>query len=237
VSSGPVQFEPTSWTTVLAAQQGSEDEVRRCLDSLIERYWQPVYCFIRRSRRSPEDAADQTQQFFAEFVSHNAISYADRERGKFRTFLLASVRRFLAMQHRKDNRKRAVHTITGIEHAEQALRVAPSADESPAQAYERTWVKCVIDNAVARLHEECAAIKKDIQFRVFEARFLRGTEEAPDYAAVAAELGISETDVDNILRRAKRRFRRILQQEAADSTLTRTDAAEEIGFLLGFLSR
>jgi len=236
MDTGPVFFATTTWTNVFLAQGDGRDIARRCLGHLIERYWRPVYGFIRQKGRSSQDAADLTQQFFTEFIEKDIVSYAERDRGKFRTFLLACVRRFLALQHRTASRRSSTLAIPALETAENSQMFGPAVTETPERAFERNWAKALIENCVARLQEECRVLGKEMQFRVFQARFLRRRMEEPDYRSIAAEVGVSVTDVDNLLRRAKRRFRRILRREVHETTMVLGDTEDEINSLLRCLS-
>lgn len=215
---GPVRFQSTRWLDVLQAQSKESPASREFLEQLIERYWRPVYLFIRQKGNAREDAKDLTQQFFTEFVEKESVHYADRSRGKFRSFLLAAVFRFLATQYRREARRPNEFPTEDIQAAVEASGFGTSETVSPERAFDRNWAKSLIESSIARLREECERLGKGQQYRVFEARYLRRTERPLTYKAIAAEFGISETDVDNSLRGVKPRLQDILLNEVALST-------------------
>ena len=229
---GPCRFMTTAWTAVLQAQGLDEDVARESMGFLLGRYWRPVYFFIRQKGKGREEAKDLTQEFFTQFLQKNAISYADRSRGRFRTFLLASVCRFLALTHRAASRRPAEMLLPAVAEADETCSFDAVDGETPETVFERNWAKSLLQNAITRLEQECRALGRAVQFRVFEARFLRASESTDDYGFIAEELGITRTDVDNHLRRAKRRFRRILGEEVSAVVREPRELNEELQALL-----
>jgi RNA polymerase sigma-70 factor (ECF subfamily) len=230
------RFTTTNWTSIFLAQDARGDAARQHLERLVERYWRPVYCFIRHKGRSHADAADATQQFFTEFIEKDIVSYADRARGKFRTFLLASVSRFLALLHRTASRRPVENPLPIADALERMKSFEPSTAETAERAFERNWAKALIDNCLAVLREECIAQGKELQYRAFAARFLKDRSAKATYGEIAGDLGVSEDDVDNLIRRAKKRFKRILREEVSGAAMTPEDIDKELALLLSHLS-
>ena len=222
---GVARFASTAWTNVKRAQAGDENDVRQAMEVLIQGYWRPVCFFIRQKGWSREDAKDLTQQFFTEFLERHIVSYADQDRGKFRSFLLACVSRFLTNSWRKRARRPTLVPLENIDVVEEAYAFGALDGMTPEKAFTRNWAKCLLESAVTRLAEECKALGKERQFSAFEARYLRNTK---DYDEIARTLGITSTDVDNYLRRAKRRFRRVLREELAAKSLEPGDMEGQI---------
>lgn len=239
-TAGPIEFISTAWSVILGAQDSNTDVARRYLHLLIQRYWRPVYFFIRQTGKPHEDAKDLTQGFFTLFLEKDIIAYADRLRGRFRFFLLASIRRYLALEHRIEARRPVEILMSGIEAADGEPAFLRASAETPESTYMRNWAKCLLENCVARLQSECEAVNKLQQFRVFEARFLRadpaGSRQRPAHRTIAAELGITETDVRNYLSRARQRFIRIVRSEVAQASMSPEEVDEEIQELIACLA-
>lgn len=228
-------FPTTTWAEIANARGPTSESARRALGRLIRRYWHPVYFFIRHKGRSREEAKDLTQGFFAFLVDKNIVSYADRNRGRFRSFVLASVSQYLAQQHRRDTRRRRTERPSeSILELEGWQGFETAKGEDPESAFMRNWAKRLVENCIEMLDEECRKEGKDVRFRVFRARFLDA--DAPDAKSMAKELGISVEDVANHLRWAKRRFRRIMRQEVQEQVASPEETDEEVVELLSMLT-
>jgi RNA polymerase sigma-70 factor (ECF subfamily) len=228
-------FPTTAWPDIVRAGGAYGEAARRTLGQLIRRYWHPVYFFIRHKGRSREEAKDLTQGFFAFLVDKNVVSYADRNRGKFRSLILASVTQYLALQHRRDSRHRRSELRGELDPDLEAWQgFEPTRSEDPEATFMRNWAKRLVENCVERLHEECREEGKEVRFRVFRARFL--DVERSDAKTTAKELGISVDDVANHLSWGKRRFKRILRHEVQEQVASPEQADEEIVELLGVLT-
>jgi RNA polymerase sigma-70 factor (ECF subfamily) len=228
------RFVTTCWTNVAKAQARDPGISREALGRLIELYWKPVYYFIRQKGRSRDDAADFTQQFFAEFLSKHVVSYANRSRGRFRTFLLSCVTRFLVDCHRKSARLPVqLPILEGADPDEHRL-FEPADGETPEQAFDRNWARTLVGNCLSRLRQECREGGREVHYEVFRARFLPDGEP-PDRRTLAASLGITEVDVDNHLRAAKERYRRILREEVGGTVRTSDEVDEELRILMSCL--
>jgi RNA polymerase sigma factor (sigma-70 family) len=232
---GSPAFPTTIWSQVSRAQGGDRKLASDALGRLVGNYWYPVFFFIWHKGRERDEAKDLTQEFFTTFLEKDIVSYADRARGRFRTFLLSSVCRFLALDHRKTSRRPRERRLAAPgRDADEWTGFEPADDETPEDVFMQNWAKSFLENCVARLREECRGLGKEAQFQVFQLRALR--ERPPSTKAAAAELGISETDVVNYLHRAKERFRRIAREEMLDCVTEPGQVDDEIKGLLTLLS-
>ena len=232
------RFASTAWMDIVKAQRGDDETSRHYMGLLIQRYWRPVYHFLRRSGRQHEDAKDLTQDFFTAFLEKRAVDYADREKGRFRNFVIASLKRFLAEGHRRSAVRPREIQVADFDTAMHERCVQSLAVGDPEMQFTRDWVKCLVENCLARLREECSVLGKDRQFDVFRARFVEETgHRRPSYADIAQLLGISQKDVENLLARAKKRFHRIFREEVRNSVLSDGDIEGEIRELLGAVSQ
>jgi len=230
---GPTHFLSTAWTMVARAQADDTGVSRHYLDLLIQRYWRPVYHFIRNRGRNHEDARDLTQGFFTSFVAKDAISYADQSRGKFRSFLMASVRRYLASEYRAAAVRPSERPVADFNSAfhEECFRAPATAP--PDREFTRNWTKCLIENCLARLREECAALGKTSQYEAFRTKYLwEDGGPPPSHQQIAQYLSVSPKDVENLLYRAKKRLRRIVREEVRNAMQADGDPDEEIRELM-----
>jgi RNA polymerase sigma factor (sigma-70 family) len=233
-AAGPSRFESTAWTMIAHAQEGHTEASRQYLGLLIQRYWRPVYHFLKCMGRSHEDAKDLTQGFFTKFLEKDAIKYADKSRGRFRNFMVGSVKRYVAQEHRAAAVRPEERAVADFDTALQEQCFGIPEKSNPETEFTRNWLKCVVENSLSILRKECVALGKSRQFQVFKARFL-GSSDSPSHAHIAALLGLSEKEVENLLYRARRRFRRIFLAEIRNSTETIDQAQEEVQELLAEL--
>jgi RNA polymerase sigma-70 factor (ECF subfamily) len=155
---GPDRFLSTAWTEIVKAQTERGEASRRFLGLLIQRYWRPVYHFVRRSGRSHDDAKDLTQGFFARFLEKDALRYADRSRGRFRNFLAASVKRYLAQEHRSAAARPDEQLVADFDTALHDRCFGRVRGEGPDIEFFRNWLKCLVENCLVRLAAECKAL-------------------------------------------------------------------------------
>ncbi len=222
------RFNATPWTDVTLAQQSASLAGRAALERLCQLYWYPVYAHIRRSGQAPHDAEDLTQEFFALLIEKNYLGAADRKRGRFRSFLLVAVNRFLVnAYHRERTLKRGGgQNIISIDQqaAESWLESETATGLSPDQSFDRSWARSVLEQALGRLRSDFAA--RD-QLALFEGLkdFATGDTEHRDYAEVAARLGMTTGSVAVAVHRLRERYRELLLTEV-QSTIANPDQAE-----------
>jgi len=228
------RFPTTSWGMVVAAGATAEESAGS-LAQLCEAYWHPLYAYVRRSGHDPEDARDLTQEFFARIIEKRYLREAHRERGRFRTFLLASLKHFLANEwDRAHTEKRgggAISISLDAATAEDRYRLEPADRLTPEKIFERRWALTLLDRTMARLGELYAGDGKTELFEKIKD-FLTGDSARGGHQAVAAELGMSEGALKVAVSRARRRFGDLLRIEVAATVADAAEVQDEVGHLL-----
>ncbi len=231
-------FQTTRWSLVLAAGEGRTAESGRALSSLCEAYWYPLYAFVRRQGNDPEAALDLTQSYFLTLLEKNYIAEADPERGRFRSFLLQSVKNFLSKERERDRalkRGGDQRAITlDLQDAEQ--RYARELSETtPAEAlFDRRWATTVLERALDRLAGELAKSGKEQEFRYLRPH-LTGQGRAVPYAELALQLETSEGAIKVAVHRSRRRFGELLRAEITDTVASSDEVDGEVRYLLEVL--
>jgi RNA polymerase sigma factor (sigma-70 family) len=232
------QFATTHWSVVLTANCPDGARAQVALDKLCQTYWYPLYAFVRRHGYGPQDAEDLTQAFFAFFLERKALATVDRAKGKFRSFLLASLRYFLANEwDRAQAQKRGGgHPIISLDAAtaEARYRLEPADNASPDKVFERNWVLTLMGQVLERLGAEQEATGKKTQFEKLR-HCLMGDPEAPAYAELANTFGLSQDAVRMAVSRLRRRYRELLREEIAQTVSSPAEIDEEIQHLFAVL--
>jgi RNA polymerase sigma factor (sigma-70 family) len=225
----------TQWSQVLAARDGSDTGSRRALASLCQTYWQPLYAYIRHQGHEPEEASDLTQAYFTEFLEKNFLADVDPEKGRFRSFLLTSLRHFLSHER---TRGRALKRGGGTpllsldtEVAEQRYTQEPSTGRSPEEVFERRWALTVLGKALTRLRYESTAGNQSQNFEALKP-YLTGEKPTKPYREVAEEQGMTEMAVRKAVHRLRRRFGQVLRDEIADTVAGEDAIDDEVRHLL-----
>lgn len=219
----------TDWTQVRSAGISAD-----ALEGLLQRYWSPVYAFLRRSGRTCEEAADLTQGFIADVVlKRHLFQRADPEKGRFRTYLLTALRNYLIDDHRAPT----VPTVT-VDLGEFGFAEPDERDE-PDRAFDRQWAATVLGTALERLESECRAEGLDRHWHVFESRALGPAlhnREPTPYEHLAGAVAAKGTDeIYNLLYTVKRKFREVLREVVAETVDDPADVEHELAQLRGYL--
>lgn len=224
------EFRQTQWSLVRRAASFDAPESRQALEVLCRAYWFPIYAFIRRQGRSPHDAEDLTQEFFARLLASHSIARADPQLGKFRTFLLGALKHFLADAQRKAaaaKRGGGVDLISFEQtQVEERYRLEPVDDRTPDKLFEQRWAVVLLETALARLREEFRAEDKLRQFEVLKS-FLTSEGDEPAYAQAGVKLNRSPKTVAVAVHRIRRRFRYLVRSAIADTVATPEEVEEE----------
>src|SRR5215475_1281090 len=211
-------FTQTHWSVVLQAGDDASPQRLAALDQLCRSYWFPLYAYVRRCGESPEDAKDLTQEFFARLLEKKWLRAANRERGRFRWFLLASLKHFLANEWdraRAQKRGRGQRLISFAEFdVEEHYALEPADNLSADKLYDRSWALAMLEKARARLREEFRAAGRVDRFDALE-QFLPGAESATSYAEIAHGLGVAEGTIKSDVSRLRRRYGECLREEVA----------------------
>ncbi len=232
-------FETTHWSMVVAAGERGSPDAEAALATLCNRYWQPLYAYVRHAGNSLHDAQDLTQQFFLKLLDKEYLRAADFQRGRFRSFLLAALKNFLSNQRksqRAQKRGGGQRILSwDFEDAESALAREATAQMTPAMLFDRRWAMLLLDTVLGRLEAEFAARGKQETFQYLKP-LLAGDHDARPYAQVAALLGTNEAAVKMSVHRLRRRYRELLREEIARTVVDPQDVDDELEQLFIILS-
>jgi RNA polymerase sigma factor (sigma-70 family) len=234
-SSDAAGFAATHWTVVLSAARGSgTPRAAAAMAELCRTYWYPLYAYVRRRNYDAHEAEDLTQEFFVRLIAKNYLADVDRQKGKFRAFLLAAMKHFLADEwdRSRAQKRGGGQVIVPLDGADADTRYSrePAHDLTPEKLYERQWAIAVLQKVLARLREEFLAEGKAVLFDRLEAFLAGGTTTT--HAQTAAELGLTENAVKKAVHRLRRRFREGLREEIAHTVASPEEIDEEIHYLL-----
>ena len=235
---GSSQFPTTRWTLVVAAGDPHRKEARSALVSLSENYWYPLYAYLRRGGYPPDQAQDLTQEFFMRVLEGRYLDRADPEKGRFRSFLLTSLKFFVADEEdRQRARKRGGGLLVPLEFSsgEERYQREPAHDETPERIFERRWALSVLDRVVEKLRDEFVQHGRPVHFERLKV-FLLGQADAP-YATLAREMNTSEGALKVAIHRLRKRYRELFRQEIADTVADPTEVESELRHLAAVLTR
>ena len=232
------QFDTTHWSVVLAASQRELPEAAEALEKLCRSYWYPLYVFVRRQGNSPEDAQDLTQSFFSRLLEKNYLAKADRDRGRFRTFLLQSLKNFLINEWKHAGRLKRGGGVEFIsldpQAAEDRYAAEPANEANPDAAYEQRWAVTLIEQVLAALREEFNASGKGRMFEELKG-FVWGEKSTASYGEIAGHLNLSEGTVKVAVHRLRQRFGELLRAEVANTVARPEDIDAELRHLMSVL--
>jgi len=234
---GPSQFPATRWSLVVAAGDPHRKEARSALVSLCESYWYPLYAYLRRRGYSSDQAQDLTQEFFVRVIEGRYLDRAEPEKGRFRAFLLTSLKFFVADEDdRRRARKRGGGMVVPLEFSsgEERYQREPAHDETPERIYERRWALSVLDRVVEKLRNEFVQHGRPDHFERLKV-FLLGQSDAP-YGALAQELNTSEGALKVAIHRLRKRYRELFRQEIADTVADPAAVESELRHLAAVLT-
>jgi RNA polymerase sigma-70 factor (ECF subfamily) len=234
---GPNAFQSTLWSVVLRAKDPASPERREALEKLIETYWKPLYFFVRRRGKNPEESKDLTQGFFAELLAKDYLKTFDPERGKFRAFLLSAFKHYMAdrYDHDRAQKRGGDCKVLSLDFAG-AETEGIQADSEPDQAYRRDWAVQVMSQAMEALKASYHASGRGAEFEQFKAHLTSLHPQGADYKSLAGSLGISIDDVRNRVRAARTRYRKAILDVIRSYTDSSDEAREELQDLLAAFS-
>jgi RNA polymerase sigma-70 factor (ECF subfamily) len=236
---GRRRFATTRWSQVLAAGHAPTAASRDALASLCEIYWYPLYAYVRRWGHGADDAEDLTQEFFSRLLEKHYLRDADPTRGRFRSFLLASLKHFLS-----NERDRATAVKRGgrvsivaleVETAEGMYSREPPDADTPEKVFERRWALTVLERTLERLRKEFAESGKQKSFALLEG-YLTGDRETVPYAQLAGKLEMTEGAIKVAVHRLRRRFGALLREEIGETVSDPSQVDDEIRDLFRILS-
>jgi len=235
---GPSQFPTTRWTLVVAAGDPHLKESRSALVYLCENYWYPLYAYLRRRGYPVDQAQDLMQEFFIRVLEGRYLDRADPEKGRFRAFILTSLKFFVADEEDRHRAlKRGGGAVLPLEFSagEERYQREPAHDETPERIFERRWALSVLDRVVEKLREDFVQHGRPEHFDRLKV-FLLGQSDAP-YAALAGEMNTSEGALKVAIHRLRKRYRELFRQEIADTVADPVEVESELRYLAAVLTR
>lgn len=224
---------------MLAAGQQRSPQAAHALEELCRTYWFPLYAYVRRRGHTKEDAEDLTQAFFARLLEKNSFTGLDSEKGKFRAFLLASLKHFLANEYDKAQaQKRGGGTVNlslDWQTADTKFQVSDANEPSPDKVFDREWALALLAKVIERLQAECAVDGKAKLFDQLKMFLTAGQAESAQ-RDVAYTLGMEEGAVRVAVHRLRKRYRQLLRDEIANTLADPVMVDEEMRALFGAFS-
>ena len=236
VSSDP--FETTQWNVVIAAGQEETAESREALAKLCEKYWRPLYSFARRKGHSVQDAQDLTQGFFAKLLEKGYLKSVQRDKGRFRSFLLMALKRYMANEWNRAQAKKRGAGLPNLsldyQAEEGSYKLEPADKLTPERIYEKRWATTLLNEVLSRVEEEYVAAGKGKLYLHIRA-FLTVEQPREPYSEVAASLAMSEGAVKVAVHRLRKRFAERLREEIAHTLADTENVEDEIKYLISVL--
>lgn len=233
-----LNFTTTHWSVVLASAQGDSPQAAVALEQLCRTYWYPLYAFVRRQGSSPHDVEDRLQAFFARFLEKNYLNDVDQSKGRFRSFLLAALKHFLADEWDKahaDKRGGGAQFLSlDSEAAESRYWEEPASDLTPEKLYEERWACVLLEQVMQRLEADLAEAGKGHFFSALKP-FLVGESHVVSYAELAVKFGVSEAALKMKTQRMRHRYQRLLREEIAQTVASPAEVEDEIRYLFRVL--
>jgi RNA polymerase sigma factor (sigma-70 family) len=233
-------FLTTRWSVVLAARSEATSEASHALESLCRTYWQPLYAYARRRGHSPEDAEDLTQGFFAKLLEKDWLAAVERERGRFRQFLLMAFKRYLANEHdhaqrlKRGGRARAVPLDTVL--GEKLYREETSPSAPADEVYDRRWALALLDATLSRLRSEFETSGRGHEYELLKPQ-LTAPRGGMAYAEIAHALQTTEGAARVAVHRLRKRFREVFREEIAHTVGTAAELEDELRHLISVLTQ
>jgi RNA polymerase sigma-70 factor (ECF subfamily) len=234
----PPIFVTTQWSVVLTAQDKSSPDSAAALETLCRAYWYPLYAYVRASGRSPHDAEDLTQEFFARLLARDWLRVVLPEKGRFRTFLLATMKRFLTNEWHRDmaQKRGAGKQPLALDTAEAEHRFAAEPPLAPDELFERRWAMTLLDESLERLQREFARTGRAHEFDSLK-EWLTAERGGIPYGQVAAALGASDGAARVAVHRMRKRFRELFRQTIAETVDANDDVDAEMRYVVEVLGR
>jgi RNA polymerase sigma-70 factor (ECF subfamily) len=230
------QFPSTLWSMVRSARDG---ESTVALERLCRAYWAPLYAYVRRQGYSPQDAQDMTQEFFSRLLEDHSLAAVHESKGRFRSFLLASIKHLLANEWKRANRQKRgggqIHFSLDAELAEGRHHLEPPDHLDPEKVYEKRWVETLLQCVLDRLRGEWE--QKDMARDFDELKpFLVGKQAGGSFADAAARAGVTEASLKWTVHKLRQRYRELVREEIAQTVNTADEIEDEIRHLFAVLA-
>jgi DNA-directed RNA polymerase specialized sigma24 family protein len=235
---GGAVFATTHWSVVLDAGQLDSPRASEAMAQLCRTYWYPLYAYVRRKGYPAPDAQDLTQEFFARLLARNYVTAADRQKGKFRSFMLGTFEHFLAKEWRRahaEKRGGGRAALSLDEMGPENRYLLEAAHElTPAKIFDRRWATTLLERAMTRLGEECRASQKGELFKIVEP-LLSGDSAGTSYAELARSLNTTEGALKVAVHRLRQRYGELVRGEIAQTVVSPAEVDQELHYLLAAL--
>ena len=232
-------FTTTHWSLVLAARDCDTICAREALARLCQTYWYPLYAFVRRKGHSPHDAEELTQEFFLQLLEHKWVAQADRNRGRFRSFLLMAMNRFLANAWDKAQTKKRGgdwrRVLLSLDDAEGRFSREPVDTDTPEQHFEKQWALTLLEYVLNTLREEYVERGQEVLFDALKPSLV-GRRQTQPYQQLGAELDMTEGNVKVAVFRLRQRYRERLMEEIAHTVNSSDEVESEVQHLFRALA-
>lgn len=239
LDAGGARFAATPWTDVMLARDREMPGGREALEKLCRTYWYPIYAYIRQHAPTAHDAQDLTQEFFGLLLEKNYLGAVDRKKGKFRSFLLVAINRFLINARRRAHaaKRGGGKALISLdeEEAERRFLAEPATLESPDKLFDRRWAQTLFDRVLERLRDECAVAGKSVVFDELRP-FLLEEAATGDYPISGARLNMKPGTIAVTVHRLRERCRDLLREEIIPTIADAGDTDREMRHLLRSLS-
>ena len=239
ISTGKQRFATTHWSVISAAGKSSSPQQKQALETLCQSYWFPLYAYLRRRGYDTHQAEDLTQAFFTQILEKKDLETADPKYGKFRSFLLVRLKYFLSDQRDRAQAKkrgggRNVLSLS-IQNAEGQYALEPAIQLSPELLFEKSWALTVLERTMGRLEAEMAEKNKQKLFDCLKVYLTTDKDDIP-YLDMAEKLEMTEGSVRVAVHRLRRRYRKLLRDEIAQTVGDEDQIDEEMGCLFAALA-
>lgn len=228
-------FATTLWSVVLTARDVDSSDSREALEKLCRRYWYPLYAYLRRNGHSPHDAQDLTQEFLARLIANQDLQGVEPRRGKFRSFLLGTLKHFLSDERKKARAQKrgGSQIIVSLdeESAESRYRLEPVDAATPETYFERQWGLTILERVMDRLRARYEERGKAEIYAALQP-CLGGSRQPVSYVQIGATLGVREGNVKVMVHRLRQEFGEILRAEIAHTVADESEIDEEIRQLI-----
>ena len=229
---GATQFGQTQWSVVLAAAGKRDLElVEHSLEQLCRVYWLPLYTYIRRQGESSHDAQDLTQEFFARLLEKDFLCSVDQTKGRFRSFLLASLKHFLSNQRdrARAHKRGGGQTPLSLDfsNAETSIGFQLADHQTPEKAFNKRWAMTLLEQSLARLRKEYCSRGKQELFKQLKPALTEGRGSVA-YAELAERLGMNEASVKMAVHRLRQRYREVIREEIAETIANESEVEDEL---------
>lgn len=223
----------------LARGRAARGRIERALETLCHTYWYPLYAYVRRQGKSPHDAQDLTQEFFSRLLESSALENVRPEKGRFRSFLIASLNHFLANDWKHERRQKRggghVHISIEEEAAEGRYLHEPTDRLTPEKLFDRRWAETLLQRVLDRLQKAWEQRPAAISFAILKP-YLLGSDDDESFGEAAQRLGVTEASLKWAMHKLRQRYGEIFREEIAHTVSSPQEVEDEIRHLISVMA-